>query len=344
MSSFGKIILIFTLVATALIYLAADLWLWHGPLHKWIKQNQMRDVHVVARVFNHAITRSQVDRAVQERLWNNGKSIESLTPESLKAERRAALDDLIDHELLRANTATIATQLAVSDAEIQQRLSRFEERFDSKTAMQSAMRSQGIASERELSSRVAAGIQQEKFVAASVNSFVKVTDVEARQWFDANPAYLTIPERIEVRHIFIPTLDHPEGQAKATLVAALADLNSKRLDFAALARKFSEDPASKDCGGALGWMARSRVPADFAALVFSLPIGKPTIVQTRIGWHLVEVTGRKAESRQTFDKAKPEIIAALEAVKRRHAIPEWRAALRRYEAANIQVYHDRMGD
>ncbi len=154
-----------------LIYLAGDLGVWHGPLRRWIDgaaRSDARDPQVVARVYDYQITRSQLERAVRERLWLDGKSADPLTPENRSAVRRAALDDLIDHELLRAKARSNTQTLAVSEAEITGRLQRFGGRFESPDEMAGAMKSQGIAGERDLRDRLAARIQQEKYVESRI--------------------------------------------------------------------------------------------------------------------------------------------------------------------------------
>lgn len=351
MTPLRKFTLRLVIYGTVLGYVAGDLLVFHGPLSRKIERADPTSAAaiaaakadgVVARVFNLRITRSQLDRAVRERLWLEAKTIESLTPDARKIARYAALDELIDHELLRIKAKANAPDLKVGDAEIDGRMQRFLARFESKDVMLAAMKSQGIATEQDLRDLFAARIQQEKYVEMKIVPLAAVTDEELRKWFDENQKSLTNPERIEARHVFIPTLDHPPEEAKARLDAALADLTSKKKDFATLAMELSEDPATKDAGGALGWMSRERLPADFSAPVFAMPLNEPALVRTRLGWHLVEVTGHKPAEARGFDQAKPEILAALEAVKRRQAITEYRAALRRFEAEKIDVYHDMM--
>ena len=331
------------LLGAAAAYLIGDLGVWHGPLRRAVERAWPQDP-VVARVCNCPLTRSQLERAVRERLWRDGKSIESLTPENRTLARAAALDDLIDHELLRVKAQANAAQLAVRDDEITARLRRFVSRFDSPAAMARAMKSQGVASERDLRDHLAARLQQEQYLESKIGRLVKPTDEEARLWFDHNRGYLGRPERVEVCQIFLPTLDHPSDEAQATLAAALADLTAGLRDFATLAREISEDPATKDHGGALGWMTRDRLPADFAAPVFALAMHQPALIRTHLGWHLVEVTARQPAEPRSYLQAKPEILAALEAVKRQQVIAEFRHTLRRIEAANIEVHPDRMAE
>ena len=353
MTPLGKFSLRLGLYGIVLAYLAGDLFVFHGPLRRKMDRADSGSPEaiaaakasgVVARVFNHQITRSQLDRAVSERLWLEGKTLDSIPPQNRKTVRYAALDELIDHELLRIKAKANATELQVSDEEINERLRRLLGRFESKTAMEAAMKSQGIPNERDLRDRLAARIQQEKYAELKIGPLVQISEDEARGWFEENQQQLATPERIEARHIFLPTLDHPPEEAKAKLEAALADLTAGKKDFATLAKELSEDPATKENGGSLGWMTRNRLPGDFAAPVFALPLGKPTLVRTKLGWHLVEVTARKPSEPRTYEDAKPEVLAALEAVKRRQAAAEFRNALRRFEGHKIDVFHDMMAE
>jgi parvulin-like peptidyl-prolyl isomerase len=336
----AKTFLRLALCGGVLAYLAGDLLVLHGPLRRMVERAYASNA--VARVCHQLITCDQLERALHERLWLEGRVPEDLTLENLKIARDAVLHELIDQELLRAKTREIEPQLHVTDDEINERLKRMLGRFVSKGEMEQAMKSQGIPSERELRERLASRIRQERYVEMKIGPLARVTDEEARAWFMENQARLATPERLEARHVFIATLERPQENAKALLDAALADLTADEKDFATLARELSEDHANKEKGGALGWMTRDRLPADFAEAVFSLPLGKPSLVRTRIGWHLVEVTGRKPSEPRKFEEAKPEVMAALEAVKRHQAADAFRKALRESEAENIEIFPDRM--
>jgi parvulin-like peptidyl-prolyl isomerase len=353
MSPFGRFLLRLAIYATVIAWIAGDLFVFHGPLRRRmdlanpgsqaaIEAAMARGV--VARVFNHRITRKQLDRAVHERLWLEGRTREGLTPQNLRILRYAALDDLIDHELLRVKAKANAPELRVTEEEVNERLRRLLGRFESKGAMEAAMRAQGLPGEQDLRDRLAARIQQEKYVELKIGPLVSVTDDEARAWFEENRDQLAVPARVRARHVFIATLNRPQEEARAMLETALAELNDGTRDFATLVRELGEDPASKVRDGDLGWMSRERLPLDFADAVFALPLHTPTLVHTRIGWHLVEVTDRKPAEPSTFEEAKAGVIAALEAIKRRQASAEFRDALRRFEADKIDVYHDMLAE
>lgn len=352
MSAPGKFPLRPALYGIAILYLLGDLVVFKGPLRHQIDLTNpdspaaiaaAKSRGVIASVSGQPITRSQLDRALAERLWLDGKTTTDLESGDLKAARDSALEELIDQQLLRLQTKALAPQLAVSDAEIDERLRRLIGRFESKGALETAMKSQGIAKEQDLRGRLAARIRQEKFINLRIGPFIRVSDDEAREWFDKNAANVSLPERIEVRHVFIPTLTHPPEEAKQKLDTALAELTEKKKDFATLAKELSEDPASRDNGGSLGWMTRDRLPADFAAPVFSLETNKPTLVRTKLGWHLVEVTAQKPAESRTFEQAKPEIVSALEAVKRQKAVEDLRKSLRKSGTGKIEILADHSG-
>jgi foldase protein PrsA len=319
----------------AALYLIADLFVIHGPVHRRLHP---RPENLAALVGDIEITRSQVERALTEQLWLEGKSITTLASAELAIARKAALDGIIDHELLRIQVAADSPAIIVSESEIDERLRRLVGRFETKGALESAMKTQGIPTEANLRARIAANIQQEKWLTRRISPTIQVTEQETQNWFEENQAALSQPIRIKARHIFIPTLDHPPEEAKQKLDKALSALMEKRQDFATLAKEWSEDPATKDLGGELGWMTADRIPADFAAPVFSLSTNQPALIRTKLGWHLVEVTARKAAEARTFEQAKPEILAALQVIKARQATLDIKNSLRQSSASRIKLF------
>ncbi|WP_369407537.1 peptidylprolyl isomerase [Rhodothermus marinus] len=101
----------------------------------------------------------------------------------------------------------------------------------------------------------------------------------------------------------------PEGDAEARRQARQEALELKRqleqgADFATLAREHSDDPGSARRGGDLGWFGRGRMVEPFEEAAFSAPIGRVVgPVETRFGYHLIEVTGRSNVEVQIADLA-----------------------------------------
>ena len=271
-----------------------------------------------------------------------GETSEELSKGDRKLVTYAALGDLIDHEIMRVKTAHNTSKLPVSDKEINERLRRFTGKFETKGHLETAMKSNGISNEKSLRNRIAARIQQEKYVAMRVDPLVEVSEEEVVSWFEENRKSLEIPPRIRAQHIFVATLNRPSEEAKEVLIAALATLNENQKDFATLAKELSDDTATKEQAGDLGWMSRNRLPGDFAEQVFILADNDPTLIRTKIGWHLVNVTERKPAQERSLEDARPEIIAALTTIKRRQAVMEFRSALRKFEEHKIDIFHDQL--
>lgn len=87
-------------------------------------------------------------------------------------------------------------------------------------------------------------------------------------------------------------------------------------DFATLARQYSDDQASGQQGGDLGFFSRTRMVAPFADAAYGLEdIGDVSdIVETRFGYHLIKLTGRKDPL--TYDEAYPELKRLAERLPR----------------------------
>jgi parvulin-like peptidyl-prolyl isomerase len=343
----GKFILRLGIYGGVFVYLLCDLHFCGGPLSRRLGQVVGKRPpaaaaagDLVARVYGYQIYRSQLERAVHERLWREGKTLAELSPQNRKLVRAAALEDLIDHELLRTKVGVNTSDLIVGEEELNERFRRFTERFPTRQELEAAMASQGIADEQALRERLAARIQQEKYVDLRLAPLIAVTEEDARKWFEENRQALSTPERVEARHIFLPTLEREPAAVKQALETALADLTAGTRDFATLARELSEDPRTKDRGGALGWMTRQRLPADLAAPLFTLPLHQPSLVRSKLGWHLLEVTARKPAEPRDFEQAKPEILSALGVIRRRQAAAEFRNSLRKFEAKHIDIYRD----
>jgi parvulin-like peptidyl-prolyl isomerase len=326
--------------ALALLYLAGDLWIWNGPVFQLMGRISRRpgNGEVVAMVCDVPVLRTQLDRATERELWFSGHPDGDTSPAEREKARDNALRGLIDQELLRSAAASAARDMPVSDVETDAELARFSSRFTDQAELDAAMKGQGIANRTELRGRLAARLQQEKFLEATVAPAGAGTDAEARAWYDSHHAELAVPERVRVRHIFVATLERDPKQAKQILETALAELSSGKRNFAELAAALSEDDRSKTNGGDLGWIERTRMPADFSAAAFALPQAKPALTRTHIGWHLVEITGRARAAGRPFEQAREEIIAALTALKRRDAAERFRTELREEKSSHIRVF------
>lgn len=335
-----------------MLYLLCDLVLLDGPIKTQARKMQgapLEDVAadtergIVARVFAKPILLSQVDYAVDEQLWRTGRTRSDISPRERQELRTAAVHELCDHALLREKVALNNDAFPVSDEDINAAMLRFASRFTTRADLKKAMHDFGFEGEKELRFRIAARLQQNKYVEHHIGRGIAVSDDEALAWYHDHPAASTNPERLRARHIFLSALGNEPEKAREILSTAQAQLASGTA-FSALALQLSDDPRSKAQAGDLGWMTRQRLPAEFSDAIFDLPLNSPTIVETKIGYHLIEVTEKAAAQRRSFAEMKPEIVAALETSRRKEAVRTYRQNLHHQHPGKVVIHTEMLSN
>ena len=81
-------------------------------------------------------------------------------------------------------------------------------------------------------------------------------------------------------------------------------------DFTTLARSNSQDTLSAAKGGELGWISPGETVPRFEAAMNKLAVGElSNPVQTRFGWHLIQVEGRREhDSTAEYERAKVKLL------------------------------------
>lgn len=332
----------------AIVYLFLDLFVFAGPLRQKIRKHSSRSPEqiaaakaqgVVARFYGQPILLTQVDRRVAERLWKEGRKLEDVPDVERRVLRMAALNDLIDLRLLgRIKVWANKGKYPVSEEEIDAAVARFRKKFDSEKELKDGLLEQGW-SEKELRMRLAARMQQDKYLAALID--LTISEEEAREFYDNHKEELALPQRMRVRHVFLAAEQHEAAEADKMMVEAMTRLTSGLVTFEELAAEMSEDPTSKDSGGELGWVQAGRLPEELAVQLATMEPLKPMAVQTKLGWHLVELLERKERSLQSFEEVRPAIEIALQGIKREEGMQGYRYQLRNIAKGKVEVYRDR---
>ena len=133
-----------------------------------------------------------------------------------------------------------------------------------------------------------------------------VSEADVNASYRADAASWTAPETARASHILlafenIPGVDKTKGPTAAQKAKLLAQANDiakqakgRNADFAALAKRYSEDPGSKDSGGDVGDFDRERMVKSFADAVFNNTVGSVVgPVESEFGYHIIRVTGKK---------------------------------------------------
>jgi peptidyl-prolyl cis-trans isomerase D len=140
------------------------------------------------------------------------------------------------------------------------------------------------------------------------------TQQEIKAYFNAHQAEYKTEEQARSRHILISVPAGADAKTDAAAKAKAEDI-LKQLkagaNFAELAKKYSEDPGSKDSGGELPFAQHGAMVPEFDKALFSQKIGDIEIVKSQFGYHIVQVEERKPAHTQDISEVLPTIQATL---------------------------------
>ncbi len=145
----------------------------------------------------------------------------------------------------------------------------------------------------------------------------QITDAEIQQYYNQNMQQYKVDAQVKVRHILI-SVDPNAGPAADAAAKAKAQgiLDQLRKDngkdFAELAKKYSDDPGSKDQGGELGWIKHGVTVPEFDAAAFALQPGQISgLVRTKFGYHIIQSEGKQEAHIQPLSDVKATIVDTL---------------------------------
>ena len=152
-------------------------------------------------------------------------------------------------------------------------------------------------------------------------SKVNVSPAAIEKYYRDNQQQFEVPERVKVRHILIanprPGPDGKIDQKAVDAARAKAEDVLKQLkagaDFAELAKKYSEDPGSKDQGGELGWQGHdSQFVPEFKDAMFKLNKGEISDpVRTSFGFHIIQAEDKEVAHAKPLAEVKADIEKTL---------------------------------
>ncbi len=237
---------------------------------------------------------------------------------------REILDGLIAHDLLLQEAKQKGIQ--ISDAEAEQMMQGFKSQFPSREEFEKQLAA-GKMTEAGLKAQMKNDDDSRvnKLVETTIVPTVKVTEPEARAFYDQNLSRMKTPPRVHVRHILIgvapkaPAADREAAKKKADDL--LAQLQGGG-DFAQLAAQNSNDPGSAQRGGDLSWIVPGQTVPPFEAAAFGLkkPNDLSKVVQTGYGYHVIQLVERQEEQTVPFEQAKGRIGMMLRDEKVKQAL------------------------
>jgi peptidyl-prolyl cis-trans isomerase D len=164
---------------------------------------------------------------------------------------------------------------------------------------------------------------------ASLANRVAVTDGELQSYYQEHRDEFKEPEEVCASHILVKVKATPEAaegrpdaEARKMAEALLAQVKAGG-DFAAIARKSSEDKGSATGGGDLGCFGRGHMLPAFENAAFSLAPGEVSeLVKTDFGYHVIQLKSRKEETVPALSQVKDRIRQTLLSQRARALVEE----------------------
>lgn len=278
--------------------------------------------NAVALVGGSPVLKIEFDKIVEQAKRSYGLSKRDFpkvgSPE-YEALKNNAVKFLVERLQFRLAAQELGIQ--VTDPQVEERLVELKKQYfnGDESAYRTQLEKSGVT-EQEVLENIRLQLTQQKLFQV-ITDDVDVTEAQLRIYYDQNPTQYSQPSSRDVRHILVK---------KRSKALELYRMLKGGADFAALAKKYSKDPGSRDNGGQLTVTPGQTVPP-FDKAAFSLDTGKLSKpVKTEFGYHLIEaVSDVRPASSTSFDEAKKSIRELLESQQRNEAVAKWVEELRK---------------
>jgi peptidyl-prolyl cis-trans isomerase SurA len=256
---------------------------------------------VLAVVGNRPVLASQVDEEMFSR-QSQGQQLPR-SPDSLNAVRKQIVSSIVDEELL-VQQAQRDTTIKVTDQEIadgvEQQVRKVRTNFTSELDYRNELKKAGFETPEEYRRWLTDQQRRAAFQNRLIDKLrqdgklkpVPPTEAEMRAYFEEQKGNLgNRPATISFRQIVIAPRPSPAAKERTRAQADSIVLELRRgADFATAAKRFSQDPGSRDQGGSLNWFRRGVMVPEFERVAFAL---KPGVVsdpvESPFGFHIIQV-------------------------------------------------------
>jgi peptidyl-prolyl cis-trans isomerase D len=240
----------------------------------------------------------------------------------------AEFEESLRRRMLRDQLEALVTEAAgVSTAEAEREFRRRNEQLKAEYVLvdKAAFLAEATATDDEVKARFQARREAyripEKRVAsylyvdgAALRAGVTATDADLEAYFQEHADEFKEEEQACASHVLVKVKSdaaakegHDDAEARRIASALLEELRAGA-DFAALARKSSEDPGSASNGGDLGCFPRGKMVPQFDEAAFALEAGATSdLVKSPFGYHIIRLASRREEQVPALGQVKERI-------------------------------------
>ena len=250
--------------------------------------------------------------------------------------RREAMDAVIEQELV--GQAAERKGIEVDTDEVDAAVAELRSVFDDPAAYTRRLETEGFT-EDSYRTHVERLMAAKKYLDGLRAALPAVSDAQLDTYYRDNAYRLTLPEQVRVRHILLTwkPLGKRDDRAaiREQMVPILARARSGD-NFAMLARKYSDDYATKRDGGDTGLFRRGQMAPAFERVAFSLKPGEISdIVETPFGVHIIRLEERHEPRLLPLDEVREQLRDHIREEKAEEAVQSEMARL--HASADIDI-------
>src|SRR5262249_28764034 len=151
------------------------------------------------------------------------------------------------------------------------------------------------------------------------------------------PATDSTEEQVHARHVMVQAKATPADEERARKRAfAVRDTLLHGADFAATAKRYSPDSATRDSGGVLGEIPVPGLPANLREPLSGLRVGEVSVPFKRdAGYHIFKLLSRSAETDYKYDEIKDDLKQLVMNKKLEEAYHRWYERIRK--TVNVEM-------
>lgn len=245
-----------------------------------------------------------------------------------KVSNEAIVKTLIEDEIKKRG-------ITATEEDISNEMKTVIDRIGSKEELNSILKQRGISNDEFLED-----LKTQIKIKKLVNSIEKIniSDSDAKKYYDANKTQFTHGEQVRASHILVSCdvlqsireiktknknisteelnkkIEELQTKQKAKAESILKEVKANPDNFEEIAQKKSDDRASGEKGGELGFFSKEQMVPEFSNAAFAM---KPNtisdnLVKSNYGYHIIKVTDRIESGTTPFAKVKDEIKFYLE--------------------------------
>ena len=262
---------------------------------------------------------------------------------------KAIDDELIYQQGLKQN-------ISIDSATIDRELNHIQSQFPDKKLFLAALAAQRLTFD-VLKINIKKTLVKEEFVRANIVPKVQVHDDKVKSFYDKNKDTFIKPETFKISHIYVSIPAPGDGEAESLedrakakeIIDWVKNEARKKIDLASLSLKsgesftsvekeFSEDPKTSVKGGDLGFMMKNQTLPEVSSALVKLKVGEiSSVIESSLGFHIIQLTGKKESHPIALDEVKPEILNHLLKLETEKQLKNYLTGLRKKSEIKIFI-------